>query len=502
MSDRDPPRMPPRYPFTRGNPGAEPPASKPGGDPLAELARLIGQRGDPFESDPIPPSARRDLRDILSGKRRADWPESPDLTARRDDDGDRYGDEHDQADTWRVDGEHDIPAEPPPHVETHRAYHSALAVDDLPPEGRGFDDQAPYDPQSQYDDAPEAPLYGDNGQLVPDDGYGSGTGFSAREYAPDEVAEEAPRGRKGLFAVVAVFALAVVGTAGAYAYRTMNNGAAGVPPLIRADSTPNKIPATQTADAGSGKQIYDRLGSDRPQNEKVVSREEQPVDVRPAQPRATFPMATGMNAQPSTPANSGWPQPAGAAPTPIPPGLSPSANEPRRIRTIPIRADQVASAPPVEAVPQSTTQAAAPPPSVPARPAPRQAVTPPPAPTHSAPARSAREPMSLNPQASGSSRSRNVQTAAVTPQAAPSGAYVVQIAANKTQDEAAAAFHSAQSRYPSILGSRKLLIRKKVIAGKGTFYGAQVGPFADRGDATQLCENLKAAGGNCIVQRN
>jgi cell division septation protein DedD len=95
-----------------------------------------------------------------------------------------------------------------------------------------------------------------------------------------------------------------------------------------------------------------------------------------------------------------------------------------------------------------------------------------------------------------------MQTAAVTPQAASSGAYVVQIAANKTQEEATSAFRSAQARYPSVLGNRKLMIRKKEIAGKGTFYGAQVGPFASRADASQLCEDLKSAGGSCIVQRN
>ncbi len=82
------------------------------------------------------------------------------------------------------------------------------------------------------------------------------------------------------------------------------------------------------------------------------------------------------------------------------------------------------------------------------------------------------------------------------------GAYVVQLAAHKTQDEASASFRSAQSKYPSVLGGRKLLIRKKEVPGHGTFYGAQVGPFASRSDAVSLCENLKSAGGTCIVQRN
>ncbi len=78
----------------------------------------------------------------------------------------------------------------------------------------------------------------------------------------------------------------------------------------------------------------------------------------------------------------------------------------------------------------------------------------------------------------------------------------MQLAANKTQEEASAAFRSAQSKYPAVLGGRKLLIRKKEVAGQGTFYGAQVGPFASRSDAVSLCENLKSAGGTCIVQRN
>jgi hypothetical protein len=53
-----------------------------------------------------------------------------------------------------------------------------------------------------------------------------------------------------------------------------------------------------------------------------------------------------------------------------------------------------------------------------------------------------------------------------------------------------------------VLGGQKMLIRKKEVAGQGTFYGAQVGPFASRSDAVSLCENLKSAGGTCIVQRN
>lgn len=479
MPDNDSTRAP-RYPFTRGNTPAEPSAARnPANDPLTELARLIGQH-DPF-SDPVPETARRDLRDILAGRRKDDWPSAPEAPAQQEPE-----DHYDDA----------------PFINDDRHFPSVSAIDELPRAEQRYDDVAPYDPQTEYgQEPPQAPLYGDNGQLVPEDTYLTDDQLSPGNYAPEHrVAEETqPRGRKGLFAVVAVFGLAVVGTAGAYAYRTMfSGGIAGAPPLIRADSTPNKVAATSAGDASASKQIYDRLGSDRSQNEKVVSREEQPVDVRPAQPRSAFPPAPTTSS--NNPSSGGWPVPPGttSAPAPVPPGVAASANEPRRIRTIPIRSDQLANAPPAEA-PAQTAAPAAPP--APVRQPTRQATT---ATAPAAPAAAANAPLSLNPQGAAAAprAPKQTHTAAVAPEAAPSGAYVVQIAANKTQEEASAAFRSAQAKYPDVLGSRKLMIRKKEIAGKGTFYGAQVGPFASRDDATHLCEDLKSAGGTCIVQRN
>ena len=53
-----------------------------------------------------------------------------------------------------------------------------------------------------------------------------------------------------------------------------------------------------------------------------------------------------------------------------------------------------------------------------------------------------------------------------------------------------------------LLGTYHVVLRKKHIPGKGTFYGAQVGTFATREDATGLCSHLKSAGGNCLVEKN
>ncbi|MGZ5897630.1 MAG: hypothetical protein ACXWJ6_15415, partial [Xanthobacteraceae bacterium] len=243
MPDSDSTRTP-RYPFTRGNTPAEPSAVRnPTNDPLTELARLIGQR-DPF-TDPVPEAARRDLRDILAGRRKDDWPSAPEVPAQQEQEYDNHA----------------------PFIDDDRHLPSLSAIDELPRAEQGYDDHAPYDPQTEYgQELPEAPLYGDNGQLVPEDTYLTDDQLSPGNYAPEHrVADEAqPRGRKGLLAVVAVFGLAVVGTAGAYAYRTMyRGGIAGAPPLIRADSAPNKVAATPAGDASASKQIYDRLGSDR-----------------------------------------------------------------------------------------------------------------------------------------------------------------------------------------------------------------------------------------------
>ena len=89
---------------------------------------------------------------------------------------------------------------------------------------------------------------------------------------------------------------------------------------------------------------------------------------------------------------------------------------------------------------------------------------------------------------------------AATPRASEVGGWVVQLSAQKTEGEAQSAFRAAQAKY-SVLGSYQPLIRKKDQGDRGVFYAAQVGPLA-REEANQLCENLKSAGGSCFIQRN
>ena len=55
-------------------------------------------------------------------------------------------------------------------------------------------------------------------------------------------------------------------------------------------------------------------------------------------------------------------------------------------------------------------------------------------------------------------------------------------------------------RYGNVLQGREVNIVKAEIAGKGTFWRVRV-PAATRNEAISLCENYKAAGGNCFVSR-
>ena len=82
------------------------------------------------------------------------------------------------------------------------------------------------------------------------------------------------------------------------------------------------------------------------------------------------------------------------------------------------------------------------------------------------------------------------------------GGYAVQVSSQRSEAEAQAAFKSLQAKYPGQLGGKQALIHKVELGEKGTYYRAMVGPFGDSNAANELCSGLKAAGGQCFVQRN
>jgi cell division septation protein DedD len=274
-------------------------------------------------------------------------------------------------------------------------------------------------------------------------------------------------GRRRIWLALALVALAVIGTGGAYAVRSMFAGSSrsGPPPIIQADTSPKKIAASHPGD----KQIQDRLGA-RSETERMVSREEKPLTIKDPNAPALVP---GVRSTAGPPVVSA---PATTAAANARAG-TPEASEPKRIRTVTIRPENE----PAEAAPSGR--------SVPAA-TPATARTVPPA----QPANAARQAAPPSPRA---------RTAMVAPPPrVKRGDYMVQLSAQKSEEDAKASFRILQSKYSSVLGGQELYVKRKNLGRRGIYYGAQVGPFASRAAAAQLCEDLKAAGGSCLVQRN
>ena len=459
----------------RSAPSAAPGGSS-GNDPLAELARLIGQ------NDPFAEHGRENAR-------RAAQQPAPQMPAPA------YADDRYAA----------LPAlDAPPHHQ------------DFAPDDRQFNNYPP-----QYGAAPAYQARGPVPGYAPDAGYEHEAEYPTNAHSGaddhDFYDDAPPRRRVGIIAIAAIFGLAVIGTAGAFGYRAIfgSSGSKTPPPVIKADSSPTKIvPAANSKDPKSGKLIYDRV-AERGQDEKLVSREEQPVEM-------------------NKPAGAAMPpdQNAGALQAPI--GTGVVATEPKKVHTIAIRPDGTTMA---DATPTPAVASVSPPPAAaPSAPAPRATRTAVAAPAQiaptqaAAPARAAapvsnNAPLSLSPDAADQpappapratrtavaapTQIAPAQTAAparsapasIAPASGGGGGYAVQVSSQRSEADAQAAFRSLQAQYPSQLGGRQLLIHRVDLGAKGIYFRAMVGPLASD-EASQLCSSLKAAGGQCIIQRN
>jgi hypothetical protein len=433
-------------------------------DPLAELARLIGQ------TDPFAEFGR-------TQRGASGVPAEPVAPA-----------------------PHSLPQFDPPHYAQtgHARYPADHSADPYETSQYGL----PFGAHPNQTD----PAQGGPGQFPAEQAYADGSGYDPTVFAQDHLQgrQDAyyddvppPRRRLSVLAIAGVFALAVVGTAGALGYRAMfGSSGSAPPPVIKADTTPSKV-VPPAATAQSNKLINDRIG-EKIQSEKLVSREEQPVDL------ARQTMQTAMTG--------------GADAAPSPQAAAPAGNaalyEPKKVKTIAIRPDQPASA--TETTASAARSAADIPAPQPAAHAPAPRTAPPAAhedtrpQTHAAaPRHSANAPLSLTPGANAPQPAPAVASRATAPQrvaSAPAsssgnGGYAVQISSQRSEADAQQAFRNMQGRYPTQLGGRQVMIRRADLGSKGVYYRAMIGPFANAGDATELCNSLKAAGGQCIVQK-
>jgi hypothetical protein len=462
----------------------------PESDPLAELARLIGQT-DPFAmgraNQPVQP--------------RAAEPDPYQHPAPSDDDPPAGPPPWMQRATRHEAPQEDYPEHYPSAEHPLRRYATPVA----PPEPEYHpapsfaETDHEHDP-SRYDEA----LYGrlDPGQQPHDPAYADDA-YAYQDGYADEPEDQVKKRSNGLITVVAVLALAVVGTGAAFAYRTyVGSPRSGEPPIIKADAGPTKI---VPAPADGSSKVPDRMASGDGA-EKIVPREEAPVDVNARSgPRVVFPpLNQNANPPPAASVATGAFPPASSSNGTLP------SNEPRKIRTLTVKGDQAdaavtpAGAPPSAAAkPAPAPRTAATAPALAPPPGSVAATRPPPSAVN-ANASTANAPLSLTPQGGQPAPAERTRVATNSVQTSPggSGGYVVQVASQKNEADAQAAYRALQGKYPAVLGSRSSFVKRADLGEKGVFYRAMIGPFASKDEATQFCGNLKTAGGQCLIQGN
>ncbi|SCX84742.1 SPOR domain-containing protein [Microvirga guangxiensis] len=454
------------------------PAAATRGDPLAELARIVGQ-DDPFQAilandGSARPRQQPSAIDDLFATRDTVTPASRPASAQA---------RHEGFEVPDLDlGAYAQPAAAPRSNTQAYGYQQPAQ-----PQQTSYNQDA-YARQDGYADE----YYDDGSDNYAEAGYGQPERL-------DYPAVQKPKSRKGLIAVGAVLGAIVIGGGGTYLF-SGSSGASGngEPVLVQATAEPVKVQPQNPGGVeipNQNKQIYERSQNT---DTKVVNREEQPVDVA---------QAVRSNGGSAVADATGATVPGAASGARNAPN-SLNLGEPRKVRTVTIRPDgSVVGAPEAanahhaaaSPVPAMTLPAAAQAASAQPKPAPATpvavAATPAPKPAQAAPVEAPAAPAQ-----------QRVASAQPVPVAAPAaetatvtGGYAVQLGLANSETAAETAFTGYQRKYPDLEGMPSL-IRKAEVNGN-TIYRVRVGPMS-REEASSLCSKLQGQGGQCFVAKN
>jgi cell division septation protein DedD len=366
----------------------------------------------------------------------------------------------------------------------------------------------------------------------------------------------------GLFAA-AVILVVVAGGAAAFYLRGSESAPSGPPPVIAADQGAVRVEPSKDQQASTGETVgdavYNRVaGTTPPADEHVVDNAEEPKEVaRIVLPQSQSNSAdtvvspvggdndaatsSGENPPPASDQSAPAADATAAQPAPAPAPAASDEIGPRRVPTFVVKADGSivatgdAGAPapdpaaaqdqqlagetqPIEPVPVATVSIAeanapaaaaspakplsaaakpAKPPAMETRPTidepPADVATPAPAPAAPAAADAAAAP----DQATVAS----AEPAAAPPAPAAGGGFFVQLSSEGSMADAQSTYGRAQQKFPAVLGKLDPQIQQADLGAKGVFYRVRVGPWGSRKEAVDLCESLKAAGGNCFVAK-
>ncbi|TDR94717.1 SPOR domain-containing protein [Enterovirga rhinocerotis] len=480
----------------------EQPAAKP--DPLAELARIVGQ-DDPFRGI-LPRDAAQ------PAPRPAPQPQAalPPASHGRD--------------------------ELPPNVHVfQRPAQPALEqppaparYDDLPPQQQEPAYAAdPYSAEPQIraeQPAPQENLY---------DPVSAAYGSQDAALAEEDFKPLHRRRSRGRLAVVMAGLLVTVGAVAGGLYLRSSGSLSSGPKLITADTSPLKVAPENPGGLhvpNQDRKIYEQPGT-RDVPSRVVDGREQPIDVRAAArnmpaPVTPAPTAPGSE-QPAAETGQGGSTVASALGEPrrvrtvavnpdgsqygarTPVATSPSGAlvpggevpSPVSVTTVPVGSDpaSAAPAPPVAEAPAPTAPEPAPPPAIasagePSTLAPVMDVMPPRRPRFDAPA----EPP-VRTAALPTERPSAERPAAESP-AAGRANFSVQIAVRSSEQEAREAWGQAQDKFGAALENKPARLTTANVGGR-TVHRVRLGPMT-KTEADAMCARLKTRGGACFVAQN
>lgn len=342
---------------------------------------------------------------------------------------------------------------------------------------------------------------------------------------------EGRRSRAGLLAAAGVLAVVVIGAVAAMYVRSGEDVPGGPPPVIAAPEGDVKVepPPAQAAAEGetAGEAVYNRVAGNAPAaEEQVVDGAEEPREIS----RIVLP-------PPQENGDDALTRPVGDADAAAAETAVPGQDVgPRRVRTYVVRPDgtiaETQAAPAADDAPspaeeqqlaaaaQSSSEPMVPvrvpttqidgtgqsqavqPDPMQAAPAPQPpaetaALAPSPEPPPTAAAQSAPAELRSAPPA----EAETAAAPAAAPPAATGEGYVVQISSQRSMDDAQSSWAAVKRRYPLVLGAMEPNIQQADLGAKGIYYRVRVGPWASREEAVQVCESLRAAGGDCLVTR-
>ncbi len=490
-------------------------------DPLAELARLVGS--EPPFGVPRPTPAEQAAGYHMEPQAQAAEPAAPEHYAQEAASQEQsafydYEQPAPAQDALRpsfeepvaqqFDPRFDAPPQSPqqaraePQIDFSRFEAELLAMDSAPQQQQRFAAPAA-DLQPSRSIQMSAPRF-DEGPAAPrmdDDAYAPPPVFLA-----DEAEERRPRRKIYLMSA----ALAVVfGAIGIGLVMRGGGKTSGEAPTIMAAQGPVKVQPANPGGVDLPNQtssVLDKGKVDRVSTSRVVSNQEQPVDLarapapaRPALP--AIPPSAEQGGPPAATASNGFP-------------------EPKRVKTVSVRPDgsvisgdapaeapRAPARPSIASLPLNPSGAAA----KPAAPAPVAAK---PAPTAAAPV----APAPAAPKATARVTTPKVETAALgdaparatpkpaaaKPEAAAAtgagGTYAVQLAALPSEQEARETSSRLSKKFASELGSHRPSVVKAAVGEKSVYRVRVSGLSKDA--ATALCGSIQSGGGACFVAKN